>query len=86
MSEPQIICPNCSYEIKLDGVTGGAAGRGPTRKRFSERLLAGRGRGGMAQEEEALRMQQDEIARARESIAEPGERAAAGRAKPDCGR
>lgn len=67
MSEPQIICPNCSYEIKLTESLAAPLIEA-TRKRFSEQLIAKDAE--VARKEEALRMQQDEIARTRESIAD----------------
>jgi hypothetical protein len=65
MSEPQIICPNCSHEIKLTESLAAPLIEA-TRKRFSEQLAVKDAE--VARKEEVLRVQQDEIARARESI------------------
>ncbi|SHH37756.1 hypothetical protein [Bradyrhizobium erythrophlei] len=70
MTEPQIICPNCSHEIKLTESLAAPLIE-ETRKRFSEQLAAKDAE--VSKKEEALRVQQGEIARALESIEDQNE-------------
>jgi hypothetical protein len=65
VNEPQIICPNCSHEIKLTESLA-APLIDATRKKFSEQLAAKDAE--VARKEEAVRRQQEELALARESI------------------
>lgn len=65
MSEPQIICPNCSHEIKLTESLAAPLIEA-TRKKFHEQLAAKDAE--VSKKEEALRRQQEELALARESI------------------
>ena len=65
MTEPQIICPNCSHEIKLTESLAAPLIE-ETRKRFSEQLAAKDAE--VSKKEAALRVQQGAVARALESI------------------
>jgi hypothetical protein len=65
MSEPQIVCPNCSYEIKLTESLAAPLIEA-TRKKFQEQLAAKDAE--FSKKEETLRVQQEQLARDRESI------------------
>ncbi|MGY4349723.1 hypothetical protein ACVWXM_006216 [Bradyrhizobium sp. GM7.3] len=65
MSEPQIVCPNCSYEIKLTESLAAPLIEA-TRKNFQEQLAAKDAE--FLKKEETLRVQQEQLARDRESI------------------
>jgi hypothetical protein len=65
MSEPQIVCPNCSYEIKLTESLAAPLIEA-TRKKFQEQLAAKDAE--FSKKEETLRVQQVQLARDRESI------------------
>lgn len=67
MSEPQIICPNCSHEIKLTESLAAPLIEA-TRKQFTAQLEAKDAT--IAKEKEALRTQQEQLARDRESVEE----------------
>lgn len=65
MSEPQIVCPNCSYEIKLTESLAAPLIEA-TRKKFQEQLAAKDAE--FSKKEETLRVQQEQLARDRDSI------------------
>lgn len=65
MSDPQIVCPNCSYEIKLTESLA-APLLEETRQRFAEQLAAKDAE--VARKTDALRKEQDAVAQAREQI------------------
>ena len=65
MSDPQIVCPNCSHEIKLTESLA-APLLEETRQRFNEQLAAKDAE--VARKTEALRKEQDAVAKAREQI------------------
>jgi hypothetical protein len=65
MSEPQIVCPNCSHEIKLTESLAAPLIEA-TRKKFQEQLSAKDAE--FSKKEETLRVQQEQLARDRESI------------------
>jgi hypothetical protein len=65
VTEPKIICPNCSHEIKLTESLAAPLIEA-TRKKFHEQLAAKDVE--FSKKEEALRLQQDEVTRARETI------------------
>lgn len=65
MSEPQIVCPNCSHEIKLTESLA-APLIAATRQQFQKQLAAKDEE--IARKEEALRAEQEKLARDRESI------------------
>jgi hypothetical protein len=65
VTEPQVICPNCSYEIKLTESLAAPLIE-ETRKRFSEQLAAKDAE--VSKKEASLRVQQGEVARALETI------------------
>jgi hypothetical protein len=65
VTEPQIVCPNCSYEIKLTESLAAPLIE-ETRKRFSEQLAAKDAE--VSKKEAALRVQQGAVTRALESI------------------
>ncbi len=65
MSEPQIVCPNCSHEIKLTESLAAPLIEA-TRKKFQEQLSAKDA--DISKKEESLRVQQEQLARDRESI------------------
>jgi hypothetical protein len=67
MNEPQIVCPNCSHEIKLTESLAAPLIEA-TRKQFRDQLANKEIE--FAKKEEGLRRQQEEIARAREGIEE----------------
>jgi hypothetical protein len=67
MNEPQIVCPNCSHEIKLTESLAAPLIEA-TRKHFRDQLASKEPE--FAKKEEGLRRQQEEIARAREGIEE----------------
>jgi hypothetical protein len=67
VNEPQIICPNCSHEIRLTESLAAPLIEA-TRKKFSEQLAAKDAE--VAKKEYAVRRQQEELALARESIEE----------------
>jgi hypothetical protein len=65
MSEPQIVCPNCSHEIKLTESLA-APLIAATRQKFHEQLAAKDAE--VAKKEEVLRTQQEQLVCDRESI------------------
>jgi hypothetical protein len=65
MSDPQIVCPNCSHEIKLTESLA-APLLEETRQRFNEQLAAKDAE--VTRKTEALRKEQDAVAQAREQI------------------
>lgn len=65
MSDPQIVCPNCSHEIKLTESLA-APLLEETRQRFNEQLAAKDAE--VTRKTEALRKEQDAVSRAREQI------------------
>src|SRR5260221_8944802 len=65
MSEPQIVCPNCSHEIKLTESLAAPLIEA-TRRKFQEQLSAKDAE--FSKKEETLRVQQAQLARDRESI------------------
>ena len=65
MNEPQIDCPNCRYEIKLTESLAAPLIEA-TRKRFQQQLANKDAE--VARERVTLRQQQDELAKARETI------------------
>jgi hypothetical protein len=65
MSDPQIVCPNCSHEIKLTESLA-APLLEETRRRFNEQLAAKDAE--VTRKTEALRKEQDAVAQAREQI------------------
>ena len=65
MSDPQIVCPNCSHEIKLTESLA-APLLEETRQRFNEQLAARDAE--VARKTEALRKEQDAVVKAREQI------------------
>jgi hypothetical protein len=65
MSDPQIVCPNCSHGIKLTESLA-APLLEETRQRFNEQLAAKDAE--VARKTEALRKEQDAVAQAREQI------------------
>ncbi|WP_441252091.1 DUF2130 domain-containing protein [Tardiphaga sp. 71_E8_N1_1] len=65
MSEPQIVCPNCSHEIKLTESLAAPLIEA-TRKQFTVQLEAKDA--AIAKEKEALRAQQEQLARDRENV------------------
>ena len=65
MSDPQIVCPNCSHEIKLTESLA-APLLEETRQRFAEQLAAKDAE--VTRKTEALRKEQDAVAQAREQI------------------
>src|SRR5882757_8670365 len=65
MSDPQIVCPNCSQEIKLTESLA-APLLEETRQRFNEQLAAKDAE--VARKTEALRKEQDAVTLARELI------------------
>jgi hypothetical protein len=62
MSDPQIVCPNCSHEIKLTESLA-APLLEETRQRFAEQLAAKDAE--VTRKTEALRKEQDAVAQAR---------------------
>ena len=65
MSEPQIVCPNCNHEIKLTESLAAPLIEA-TRRKFQEQLSAKDAE--FSKKEETLRVQQEQLARDRESI------------------
>jgi hypothetical protein len=65
MGEPQIVCPNCSHQIKLTESLA-APLIAATRQRFNEQLATKDAE--FAKKEEVLRTQQEQLARDREAI------------------
>ena len=65
MSDPQIVCPNCSHEIRLTESLA-APLLEETRQRFKVQLAAKDAE--VARKTEALRKEQDAVARAREQV------------------
>ncbi len=65
MSEPEIVCPNCSHEIKLTESLA-APLIAATRRQFQKQLAAKDE--DIARKEEALRAQQEQLAHDRETI------------------
>ena len=65
MNEPQIACPNCGHEIKLTESLAAPLIEA-TRKQFQQQLANKDAE--VARERAALRQQQDELAKARETI------------------
>lgn len=65
MNEPQIVCPNCSHEIKLTESLAAPLVEA-TRKQFRQQLANKEAE--YAQKEEELRKQREEIVKARETI------------------
>jgi hypothetical protein len=65
MSDPQIVCPNCSHEIKLTESLA-APLLEETRQRFAEQLATKDAE--VTRKTEALRKEQDAVAQAREQI------------------
>lgn len=65
MSEPEIICPNCDHQIKLTESLAAPLIEA-TRKQFRDQLASKEAE--FATKEHGLRQQQDEIAKARETI------------------
>lgn len=65
MNEPQIACPNCGHEIKLTESLAAPLIEA-TRKRFQQQLANKDAE--VAREKTVLRQQQDELAKARETV------------------
>ncbi|MDB5607994.1 MAG: hypothetical protein JWP25_4894 [Bradyrhizobium sp.] len=65
MSEPQIVCPNCSHEIKLTESLAAPLIEA-TRRKFQEQLSAKDAE--FSKKEDTLRVQQEQLARDRESL------------------